>query len=65
VPWLAHELWHAVEIAGAPEVRDRASLLRLYQRIGEGFRAGGRMEMETQRAQATQATVLNELRRGR
>lgn len=62
VPWLAHELWHAVEIAGAPEVRDGASLLRFYERIGGGFRAGGTMEMETVRAQETQATVLDELR---
>jgi hypothetical protein len=62
VPWLAHELWHAVEIAGAPEVRDRASLLRFYERIGGGFRAGGRMEMETVTAQKTQETVLHELR---
>lgn len=62
VPWLAHELWHAVEIAGAPEVRDRASLLRFYERIGDGFRAGGRVEMETVGAQKTQQTVLDELR---
>lgn len=62
VPWLAHELWHAVEVAGAPEVRDRASLLRLYERIGDGFRARGRVEMETVKAQKTQETVLHELR---
>lgn len=62
VPWLAHELWHAVEIAGAPEVSDRASLLRLYERIGDGFRARGRVEMETVKAQKTQETVLAELR---
>ena len=38
LPWLAHELWHAVEIAAAPEVRDRVSLLRFYERIPGGFR---------------------------
>ena len=65
VPWLAHELWHAVEIAGAPEVRDRATLLRFYERIGGGFRAGATVEMETVRAQETQATVLDELRGSR
>jgi len=64
LPWLAHELWHAVEIAGAPEVRDRASLLRFYEQIGGGFRSGGTVEMETVKAQETQATVLNELRTG-
>lgn len=31
---LAHELWHAVEIAGAPEVTDDASLEAFYKRIG-------------------------------
>lgn len=54
-----------MELAGAPEVRDRAGLLRFYERIGGGFRAGGTVEMETVKAQETQATVLNELRRGR
>lgn len=33
-PLLAHELRHAVEIARAPEVRDRHGLRALYQRIG-------------------------------
>jgi hypothetical protein len=63
LPWLAHELWHAVEIAGALEVRDRASLMQLYDRIGGGLRSGGTVQMETLKAQETQATVLNELRR--
>lgn len=31
---LGHELQHAVEIARAPEVRDRDSMLALYRRIG-------------------------------
>ena len=33
-PLLAHELRHALEIARAPEVRDRHDLRALYQRIG-------------------------------
>ena len=33
-PLLAHELCHALEIARAPEVRDRFGLRALYQRIG-------------------------------
>jgi hypothetical protein len=65
IPWLGHELWHAVEIAGAPEVRDRDSLRRFFERIGGGSRVGGAIEMETVKAQETQATVLGELRRGR
>lgn len=65
VPWLAHELWHAVEIARAPEVRDRPSLLRFYEKIGGGFRSGGSIEMETVQAQETQERVLRELRTSR
>jgi hypothetical protein len=64
IPWLAHELWHATEIAGAPEVRDRAGLLRLYARIGHSMRANGGVEAETVKAQETQESVLRELRRG-
>jgi hypothetical protein len=63
LPWLAHELWHAVELAGAPEVRDRASLRQFYERVGGGFRAGGTVELETIQAQQTQDKVLGELRR--
>jgi hypothetical protein len=58
-------LWHAVELARAPEVRDREGLLRFYQRIGGGLLSGGTIELETVRAQETQATVLRELRSGR
>jgi hypothetical protein len=65
LPWLAHELWHAVEIAGAPEVRDRTGLLRFYEHTGGGFRAGNTKEMETVAAQRVQARVDDELRRGR
>jgi hypothetical protein len=58
--WLAHELWHAVEIAGAGEVRDQASLLRFYQRAGAGGRADA--TVETGQAQETWTRVLSELR---
>jgi hypothetical protein len=65
LPWLAHELWHAVEIAGAPDVRDRVSLLRFYERIPGGFRTGGAAKMEvveTVKAQKIRTAVLHELR---
>jgi hypothetical protein len=61
--WLAHELWHAVEIAGATEARDQASLLRLYQRIGGGDRYGD--SAESGKAQQIGTKVLYELRRAR
>ncbi len=35
IPWLAHELQHAVEIASAPDVRDADGVIRLYKRIGD------------------------------
>jgi hypothetical protein len=54
-----------VEIGGAPEVRDRASLIEFYERIGGGFRSSGNVLMETVRAQETQQTVQDELRRGK
>ena len=59
VAWLGHELWHAVELAGAPEVRDQTSLLRFYQHMG-------RREVETTaespKAQHIWTTVLYEAR---
>ncbi len=63
VPWLAHELWHAIEIAGAPEVRDAASLKRFYEKVGRGARGDGATQLETLKAQETRTTVLDELRR--
>lgn len=65
VPWLAHELWHAVEIAGAPEVRSQSTLVAFYERIGSGFRSGAQVLAETVDAQKTQETVLRELRAAR
>ena len=40
VAWLGHELWHAVELAGARDVTDQSSLLRFYKRIGHGSLSG-------------------------
>ncbi len=62
IPWLAHELCHAVEMAAAPEVRDGATLRRLYEQIGGGYRVGDAVLMETVKAKATQRAVLAELR---
>ena len=61
VSTLAHELQHAVEIAGASEVRDPASLRRFYERIGESRPAGAGVEVETAAAQRIGRKVLNEL----
>jgi hypothetical protein len=63
LPWLAHELWHAVEIASEPAVRDQASLVTFYERIGSAYRSRGEVLMETVKAQETQETVLRELLR--
>jgi hypothetical protein len=65
LPSLAHELWHATEIAGAPEVKDETSLVKFFERIGGGFRTGGGVQLETVKAQETEIVVLRELRRGR
>jgi hypothetical protein len=63
VAWLAHELWHAAEIAGAPEVVDQSSLLRFYERIGHVSRRNA--TAETGKAQETWAKVLGEVLYGR
>jgi hypothetical protein len=60
--WLAHELWHAVEIAQAPEVRSQASLAALYRRIGS-FDISG-YDVETKQAQVVQLQVLKEFAAG-
>jgi len=65
IPWLAHELWHATEIAGAPAVRDGSGLMRLYNRIGNSMRANGGIEVETVKAQEAQQVVLRELQLAR
>ena len=62
LPWLAHELCHATEIAEAREVNDEASLGTFYARVGGSLRAGSRVVMETTGAQRVQAAVERELR---
>ena len=59
VGWLGHELQHAVEVAGASDVRDQQGLERLFQRIGERSSSGGWC---TRAAQHSGAAVLVELR---
>jgi hypothetical protein len=41
---VGHELQHAVEIAGAPSVRDRQSLARFYLGMAENLNAGARYD---------------------
>lgn len=63
LPYLAHELAHAVEIAQAPEVKDAASLLRLYERLGRSSKGIVSARVETVNAQRIQGVVAGELRR--
>jgi hypothetical protein len=64
VSTLAPELQHAVEIAGASEVRDHVTLRRFYERTGESRPAGVGVEVETAIAQRIGMKVLNELLAG-
>ena len=59
VAWTAHELWHAVEIAGAADVVDQASLVRFYERTGQVSRRNS--TAETGKAQEIWAQVLKEM----
>lgn len=58
VVFLAHELHHALEVAAAPEVKDAATLARLYRKIG---RETARNRFESDAAQAVSIRVRNEL----
>jgi hypothetical protein len=60
IPWLAHELQHAAEIASAPEVTDDAGMRRLYERIGRPSRSG-QDSFETAGAIKVRNQVLAEL----
>jgi hypothetical protein len=40
IEWLGHELQHALEIAGEPEIRSSASLEAFYRRVGMTAYAG-------------------------
>ncbi len=63
IAWLGHELQHAVELAGAPEVVDQGSLTRFYERIGSARRATD--TLETGKAQETWRKILDEVKFGR
>ena len=56
---IGHELQHALEIADATEVRDAASMIRLYQRIGHASK--GDHAFDTEAAQDTGRVVRREL----
>lgn len=56
---IGHELQHAMEIAGAANVRDAAALIKLYQRIGHV--SGGEHAYDTEAAQDMGRTVRREL----
>lgn len=56
---IAHELQHAVEIAGAVDVRDASSMGRFFERIGVS--RGTRTSFDTRAARETGARVKAEL----
>jgi hypothetical protein len=56
---VGHELRHALEVAESPDVRDEASLIALYQRIGH---SQGRHHYDTIAAQDAGKQVRTELR---
>lgn len=60
---LAHELQHAVEIAGAPSIVDQASLGRAYEEIGYANRRSGLegRSFDTDEAVRVGVKVLTEL----
>ena len=59
---LAHELWHALEVARKPQVVDQDSLEALYRHIGH-HSFGRSTWYDTQGAVAAGSSVLVELRR--
>jgi hypothetical protein len=58
---LGHELQHAVEIAGAPEVIDQPSMATFYTREGTDHSYGKRERFDTQAAIDCGRDVLSEL----
>jgi hypothetical protein len=59
VATLGHELRHALEIAGMPEIKDEATLAQAYRRLGaSGYREGA---FETEAALETGRAVAREL----
>jgi hypothetical protein len=63
VPVLAHELQHAVEVAGNPDVRDARGLDRLFKRLGTKSGCGATFSCsETEAAIDVERAVDRELR---
>lgn len=58
---LGHELYHALEVAAAPEVKDAAGLASLYRRIGWETSAG---RFESRAAQEATFQISRQLARG-
>ena len=58
---LGHELQHALEVAGAPEVRDARGMAKLYRRIGWESRQD---KFETDAAQTVGNKVRSEVAKG-
>jgi hypothetical protein len=62
----AHELQHAVEVVRDPQVIDRSSFLRLYERIGFFLYGSGRRDQwETDEAQRIASVVSTEVEKSR
>ena len=59
---LGHELQHALEVAGAPEVRDGKGLAKLYRRIGW---EGQKDRFETEAAQTMGNRIRSQVAKGR
>jgi hypothetical protein len=59
VALVGHELQHAVEIAGAPRVRDRQTLAQFYLGMGENALSSG--QYDSVEARATEERVKREL----
>ena len=58
---IGHELQHALEIAGAPEVRDGSTMKKLYERIGAG--QSHTLGFDTEAARIAGDRVRGELRK--
>jgi hypothetical protein len=61
VATLGHELWHVLEVARTPGVRDVADLKRFYQSFAVQWRTG---HFETDGAMAAEAAILTEVNGG-
>jgi len=59
VALVGHELQHAVEIAGAPRIRDRQTLAQFYLGMGENALSSG--QYDSAEARVTEERVKREL----